>query len=89
MGLPCSPSLFWALKLIWALNKRGLQLNPLQIPQVIDRSTSKQLRTRNLPINYTPIGIFLYMSVIFPVLGPKIARAKKFKGPKLKRSTAI
>ena len=39
-------------------------------------------------INYTPIGNFLCKSAILPVLGPKIALVKWFKGPKHKQSNS-
>jgi len=69
---------------IWAQNRQGLQINPLQIPQVTDKAALKQLHTGTFKLH--PISIFLYMSATLPVLGPKIARVKQFKGPKHERS---
>ena len=54
---------------IWAQNRQGLQLNPLQIPQVMDKAVSKQHGTGTYKL-YPPIGNFLYMSAISPVLDP-------------------
>ena len=52
----------------------------------MDKAASKQLRIGTFKLPTPLIGIFLYMSAILPVLGPKIAQAKLFKGPKHKQS---
>ena len=44
MGFSCSPHLFRSCDLR-AKNRLGLQLNPLQIPRIMDTATSKSLRT--------------------------------------------
>ena len=85
-GVELQPEPVLGPEIVWALSRRGLQLNLLQIPQVMDNAASKQLRTGTYKLHIPPIGIYLYMSAILPVLGPKIARAQRFKGPKHEHS---
>ena len=68
---------------IWAQNRQGLQVNPLQIPQVLDKAASKQLCTGTYKLH--PQLVFFLHEHHLARFGPKkwvqnTSAAQRFKG---------